>query len=209
MGWSGSLITTIHAGDTVSTAGEGWNMSEWIVRTVEYAGGHTFSVVVHDLLKEPVDCIVNAANGMLSHGGGVAAVIAKAAGVRLVEEGNALVGRYGPVPVGEAVVTTAGGLPFKGVVHAVGPRMGEGDEENKLVNALNSAFLRAHETGWESLSFPGVSSGIFSVPLDICARSYVRAVDGFFKNHPESPLKTIRLCLFEGPLLEAVKDELG
>jgi len=184
-------------------------MDERIVRTVEFAGGHVFSVVVHDLLKEPVDCIVNAANGMLAHGGGVAAAIAKAAGPLLVEESNAFVVKNGPVPVGEAVVTTAGNLTFKGVIHAVGPRMGEGDEERKLVDALNAAFLRAHEKGWSSLSFPGISSGIFSVPPAICARAYARAVDTFFENCPGSPLKTIRLCLFEGPLLEVVKIELG
>ena len=173
-------------------------MDERIVRTVEFTGVLRFSVVVHDLLREPVDCIVNAANGMLAHGGGVAAAIAKAAGPQLVEEGNAFVMKHGPVPVGEAVVTTAGNLPFKGVIHAVGPRMGEGDEERKLIDALKAAFLRAQEKGWCSLSFPGISSGIFSVPHTICARSYVRAVSTFFEICPESPLKTIRLCLFEG-----------
>lgn len=184
-------------------------MAGTMVKKISYPGDRQFCVVVHDLLAEPVDCIVNAANGMLAHGGGVAAAIAKTAGEALVDEGNELVEKEGIIPVGGAVVTTAGNLPHKGVIHAVGPRMGDGDEENKLVRALHSAFMRAHERGWKSLSFPGISSGIFAVPHDMCARSYVKAVNEFFKQYPESSLKTIRLCLFEGPLLAAVEKQLG
>lgn len=180
-----------------------------LVKQLKFAGGREFVVVVYDLLWEQVDCIVNAANGGLSHGGGVAAAISKAAGPRLDEEGFSLVKERGRIPVGDAVVTTAGNLPFKGVIHAVGPMMGEGDEENKIVQALHSAFLRAHERKWKSLSFPGISSGIFSVPYSICARAYVGAVKEFFQNFPDSSLKTIRLCLFNGPLLNAVKKELS
>lgn len=182
-------------------------MAATLVKRIEFPGGREFCVVIHNLLAEPVDCIVNAANGMLAHGGGVAAAIASAAGLRLVEEGNELVRKRGVIAIGDAVVTTAGDLPFKGVIHAVGPRMGEGDEENKLIKALRSAFMRAHEKGWSSLSFPGISSGIFAVPHQICARAYERAVKEFFTEYPESSLKTIRLCLFEGPLLETVKAE--
>jgi O-acetyl-ADP-ribose deacetylase (regulator of RNase III) len=180
-------------------------MTEKIVAKVVFDNGGEFIVVVHDILQEPVDCIVNAANGMLAHGGGVAAVIARAAGRELIEEGNRIVSEKGTVPTGGAAVTTAGALPFKGVIHAVGPRMGQGDEENNLVQALLSAFLCAHKKGWSSLSFPGISSGIFAVPHEICARAYIHAVKEFYRRYPDSTLKTIRLCLFEGPLLNMVK----
>ena len=184
-------------------------MSESLIKKIVFSHGGEFSVVVRDLLEEPVDCIVNAANGMLAHGGGVAAAIARAAGERLIEDGNRIVREEGEVPTGGAVVTTAGNLSFKGVIHAVGPRMGQGDEERKLIQALESSFLRAHEKGWSSLSFPGISSGIFAVPHDICARAYIYAVTEFYERYPESTLKNIRLCLFEGPLLEKVKEELS
>ncbi len=183
-------------------------MSERLVKKVVFPNGGEFSVVIHDLLKEPVDCIVNAANGMLAHGGGVAAAIARAAGKELIEDGNRLVREEGEVPTGGAVVTTAGNLPFKGVIHAVGPRMGQGDEERKLTQALESSFFRAHEKGWSSLSFPGISSGIFAVPHDICSRAYITTVKDFYDQYPGSLLKNIRLCLFEGPLLDAVKKEM-
>ena len=183
-------------------------MSERIIQKITFANGGEFTVVVHDILKEPVDCIVNAANGMLAHGGGVAAAIARAAGRDLIEEGKRIVTEKGAVPTGGAVVTTAGALPFKGVIHAVSPHMGQGDEENNIVQALLSAFLCAHKKGWSSLSFPGISSGIFAVPHKTCARAYIHAVKEFYRLYPGSTLKNIRLCLFEGPLLDMVKMEI-
>jgi O-acetyl-ADP-ribose deacetylase (regulator of RNase III) len=129
-----------------------------------------------NLLDEPVDAIVNAANGHLAHGGGVAGIISRAAGPELQAESDRLVRERGPFPAGSAVVTGAGKLPFKGVIHAVGPRQGEGDEEAKLYRALVAAFACAKERGWSSVSFPAVSSGIFAVPLDVCARAYLKAM---------------------------------
>jgi len=179
-----------------------------VLKTVNCPGNKKFEVVVYDLLFEQTDAIVNAANGGLSHGGGVAAAISEAAGPELDDDGDRIVRDMGRIPVGGAVVTTAGNLPFKGVIHAVGPRMGDGDEEDKVMQALWTSFLRAHEKGWESVSFPGISSGIFSVPHDICARGYIRAVRKFWQDHPDSSLSLIRLVLFEGPLLDAVLEEL-
>ena len=98
-------------------------------------------------------------------------------------------------------MTGAGRLPFKGVIHAVGPRYGEGDEENKLFNALLSAFHEAEKRGWNTVSFPAVSSGIFAVPLDVCARAYLRAARA-------SPLGKVRLCLRDKPVIDAVLAEL-
>jgi O-acetyl-ADP-ribose deacetylase (regulator of RNase III) len=172
------------------------------------SGDREFCVVVGDLLAEPVDAIVNAANGHLAHGGGVAAAIARAAGPALVEDGDRIVRERGEVPVGDAVVTTAGRLPFAGVIHAVGPYQGQGREEERLGEALEAAFRRADERGWKAVSFPAVSSGIFAVPLEVCARAYVRAARRFFATHPDTSVRTLRLCLLGGPLVGLVKDEM-
>ena len=137
-------------------------------------------MVQGDLLEEPVDVIVNAANGHLAHGGGVAGIISRAAGPAL---------------------QSAGRLPFKAVIHAVGPRYGEGDEERKLVKALSAALALAAERGWLSLSFPAVSAGIFSVPLDICARAYLAA-------SRTAKLRKVRLCLRDQPVIDAVLREM-
>jgi O-acetyl-ADP-ribose deacetylase (regulator of RNase III) len=154
-----------------------------------------------NLLDEPVDAIVNAANGHLAHGGGVAGIISRAAGPELDRVSSLLIKKNGLLPTGSAVVTTAGKLPFKGVIHAVGPRYGEGDEEAKLLRALQAAFGLAEQRGW-SLAFPAVSSGIFAVPVDICARAYVKAVRA-------CALSKVRLCLRDQPVIDAVLKELG
>lgn len=170
--------------------------------------GRRLLLVVNDLLWEPVDAIVNAANGMLAHGGGVAAAISDAAGDELDEEGRAYVAEHGAILVGEAVVTTAGKLDFKGVIHAVGPRLGDGGEEEKLTAAVSNSLLRAHERGWKSLSFPAISSGIFAVPLETCARAYVAGVRRHLHEHPDSSLEEVRICLFLGPLVDLVALEM-
>jgi O-acetyl-ADP-ribose deacetylase len=127
----------------------------------------------------------------------VAGVLSRAAGPALQEESDRIVAVRGPLPTGTAVVTTAGRLPFKGVIHAVGPRYGEGDEERKLFRALTAAWACAEDKGWSSVSFPAVSSGIFAVPLDICARAYVKAAR-------TSRLRNVRLCLRDQPVIDAV-----
>ena len=161
-----------------------------------------FQVVRGDLLAEPADAIVNAANGALAHGGGVAAIISRAAGPALQEESDRLVRAQGVLEAGSAVATTAGKLPFKGVIHAVGPRYGEGDEEEKIFKALSSAFSVVAEKGWHSVSFPAVSAGIFAVPLEICARAYFKAGRAF-------PLRKVRLCLRDQPIIDAVLREIS
>jgi O-acetyl-ADP-ribose deacetylase (regulator of RNase III) len=147
-----------------------------------------------------VDAIVNAANGHLAHGGGVAAIISRAAGPELQNDCEKLIQQHGPLATGAAMVSTAGKLPFKGVIHAVGPRQGEGDEEAKLVRALTSAFACARGRGWQSVAFPAVSAGIFAVPLEVCARAYRVAVR-------DAPLSKVRLCLRDQPVIDAVLRE--
>ena len=177
-------------------------MSVRILAERAFAPGHAFCVVQGNLLEEPVEAIVNAANEMLAHGGGVAALISRAAGPSLQEESDRIVRQRGLLPAGSAAVTTAGNLPFKGVIHAVGPRQGEGDEEAKLVCALAAAFACARERGWSSVSFPAVSSGIFGVPPEVCARAYIAAARA-------APLPNLRLCLRDAPLIDAVLRELS
>ena len=132
----------------------------------------------------------------------MAAVISRAAGPAFQAESSRLAAQSGPFPTGTAVATGAGSLPFKGVIHAVGPRRGEGDEEALLTRALASAFAVAKARGWETVSFPAVSSGIFAVPLDTCARAYLKAARA-------STLRKVRLCLRDQPVIDAVLRELN
>ena len=180
-----------------------------VLADLKFPGGQVFEAVRGDLLAEPVDVIVNAANDMLGHGGGVAGIISRAAGPALQEESDRLVRERGPVPTGSAAATGAGTLPFKAVIHAVGPRLGDGDEEAKLVSAVLSSFGIAEELGCGSLSFPAVSSGIFAVPVETCARAYLAAVRSWFERQPRSRLARIRLCMRDRPIIGAVLAEMG
>lgn len=171
-----------------------------------YPGG-SFAVVRGNLLQEPVEAIVNAANGHLAHGGGVAAFISSAAGPGFQEESSRLARAQGPFPTGSAVATGAGRLAFKGVIHAVGPRLGEGNEQAKLVRALTSAFTVAGENGWDCVAFPAISSGIFAVPLDVCARAYRQAVEQWLAAEEPRLPGMLRLCLRDEPIIAAVRAE--
>src|SRR5512146_3337414 len=99
-------------------------------------GKTTLRLVSADLTERDVDAIVNAANSRLQHGGGVAGAIVRKGGRIIQDESD----RIGYVPVGGAALTTGGKLKARYVIHAVGPRMGEGDEETKLKNAINSVL---------------------------------------------------------------------
>lgn len=171
-------------------------MSE-VHRTIAIEDGRSFSVVLGSIVEEEVDAIVNAANGRLAHGGGVAAVISGAAGPALDEASRSHVEQNGPVPVGEAVVTTAGELPHRGVIHAVGPRQGDGDEEEKLTSAVAASLDRAEENDWTSVALPAISAGVFAVPYEICARAYLAGARRHFEERPDSPVEDVRLVLFD------------
>src|SRR6266513_3322638 len=98
-------------------------------------------LVKGDITERDVDVIVNAANSYLKHGGGVAAAIVRKGEAIIQEESD----KIGFVPVGSAVITSAGKLPCKAVIHTVGPRMSEGDEDNKLLIALHSTIAKTRK----------------------------------------------------------------
>ena len=163
--------------------------------------GKMIKLVRGDITIEPVDAIVNAANSYLKHGGGVAAAIVRRGGPVIQAESD----KIGFVPVGEAAVTSGGNLPAKQVIHAVGPRWGEGDEDAKLRNAVRNSLKLAAKLQLKSVSLPAISSGIFGFPKDRCAEIILTNVDAFLNENPESSLKEVRICLFEQPTVEAFK----
>jgi O-acetyl-ADP-ribose deacetylase (regulator of RNase III) len=145
---------------------------------------------VGDITEEDTDAIVNAANERLIHGGGVAGAIVRKGGQIIQEESN----KIGRVKVGNAVVTTAGALKARYVIHAVGPRMGEGDEDNKLKSATLNSLRRAEELQLESLAFPAISTGIFRFPKDRCADIMLKTVKEYLEG--DTSIKKVVFCLF-------------
>jgi O-acetyl-ADP-ribose deacetylase (regulator of RNase III) len=165
--------------------------------------GQRIRLVKGDLTEERVDAIVNAANSHLSHGGGVAGAIVRKGGDVIQKESNAI----GHVPVGQVALTGAGALPARHVIHAVGPRMGEGDEDAKLRNAARNSLALAHERGFQSVALPAISSGIFGFPKDRCAQILIQAALDFCAEHPDSPLREIRFTLIDDPTVEVFEAE--
>jgi O-acetyl-ADP-ribose deacetylase (regulator of RNase III) len=155
--------------------------------------GKTIRLVQGDITERDVDAIVNAANSHLQHGGGVAGAIVKKGGYIIQKESD----KIGFTPVGTAVITSAGKLPARFVIHAVGPRMGEGDEDSKLRSAVLNSLLLASEKGLKSISMPAISSGIFGFPKDRCASILVKTALNYIKENPKSSLESIEFCVYD------------
>ena len=155
--------------------------------------GKILRLVQGDITERNIDAIVNAANSRLQHGGGVAGAIVKKGGQIIQEESN----KIGHAPVGTAVITGAGRLPARFIIHAVGPRMGEGDEDNKLKNAVLNSLKLASERGLTSISLPAISSGVFGFPKDRCADILIKAALNHIKENPKSSLQLIEFCVYD------------
>lgn len=153
----------------------------------------TLRLVQGDITERDVDAIVNAANSHLQHGGGVAGAIVRKGGFVIQEESN----RVGFVPVGNAAITGAGKLAAKHVIHAVGPRMGEGDEDNKLRSAVLNSLSLASGKGLKSISMPAISSGIFGFPKDRCAEILVTAALHYIHENPGTSIELIEFCVYD------------
>ena len=124
-----------------------------------------------DITREAVDAIVNAANGGLANGGGVAGAISRAAGPELQRACDRLIAERGPLSTGEAVATDAFDLPCREVIHTVGPIYGRhgGNEPALLAAAHRNAIGVAAERGVRTMAFPAISCGIYGYPLDRAA----------------------------------------
>lgn len=149
-------------------------------------------VIEGDITEEEVECIVNPANSYLQHGGGVAGAIVRKGGKIIQEESDRYIRTYGPLPVGKATITSAGSLKARYVIHTVGPRWGEGDEENKLRSAIISALELATEKCIESISIPAVSCGIFGFPQELGTKIIIDTMVDFIKRQ-KTTLKEIHL----------------
>ncbi|MCS7164399.1 MAG: macro domain-containing protein [Thermodesulfovibrio sp.] len=159
-------------------------------------------IMIGDITERDTDAIVNAANNYLKHGGGVAGAIVRKGGSIIQEESD----KIGFVPTGSAAITTAGSLRAKYVIHAVGPKWGEGDEENKLKSAVLSSLRIADEYKLKSISFPAISSGIYGCPKDMVAKILVTTVVEYLKSYVTS-LEIIEFCLFDEDTYRYFKQE--
>jgi O-acetyl-ADP-ribose deacetylase (regulator of RNase III) len=134
-----------------------------------------------DITKISTDAIVNAANSSLLGGGGVDGAIHRAGGKAILDECRAIRNRQGKCATGEAVITTAGNLPAKKVIHTVGPVWNGGTigEPEKLRNCYLNSLKLAEEHGLKTIAFPNISTGIYGYPKEEAAAVAVQAVRNF------------------------------
>ncbi|MFI5152952.1 MAG: O-acetyl-ADP-ribose deacetylase [Chitinophagales bacterium] len=135
-------------------------------------------ILHEDITRVCVDAIVNAANSSLMGGGGVDAAIHRAGGPFILKECKRIVARQGACPTGEAVITTAGYLPAKYVIHTVGPvwHGGKNYEKEKLANCYKNALKLANQHACRSIAFPNISTGIYGFPKKDAAAISVHTV---------------------------------
>ncbi|NWH70554.1 PAR14 polymerase, partial [Piaya cayana] len=160
-------------------------------------GGVVISVSKGSLCNYPVDVVVNASNEDLIHCGGLAAALLEAAGPELQKECDNLLEKYGSVQPGSAVITGAGKLPCKNVIHAVGPRWRKDDAENcvSLLRKTVKNILQLAETyNHHSIALSAISGGVFGFPLRLCAYSIVASIkETLEETKGDSSLKEIHL----------------
>jgi len=151
-----------------------------------------------DITKFDGDAIVNAANSSLMGGGGVDGAIHRAAGPELLEECKKIISKIGSLPPGEAVITKAGKLKCKYVIHTVGPiwQGGNNNEAETLRKAYLNSLKLAKENGIKTIAFPNISTGAYGFPKDLASDIAIDAVKSFLDENPEIE-KVVFVCFDE------------
>ena len=160
-------------------------------------------IVQGDITDLGTDVIVNAANAQLILGGGGAGAIRRKGGPKIQEECNEIGGTF----IGGAVITTGGNLKAKRVIHAVGPRMGEGDEDSKLTNAVLNSLKLMDEHELKTIAFPAISTGIFGYPIDRCAKIMIFNAKKYLTG--ETQISDVIFCLYSDSDYEVFNKELN
>ncbi len=137
-----------------------------------------------DITTLEVDAIVNAANTSLLGGGGVDGAIHRKGGKQILEECIQIRNKQGGCKVGEAVITNAGKLKSKKVIHTVGPRWNQGksQEVDKLQACYLSSLQLAEANGLESIAFPNISTGIYKFPKERAAKIAINTIQDYESN---------------------------
>ncbi len=161
------------------------------------------SLVQGDITRQETDAIVNAANSGLMGGGGVDGAIHRAGGPAILEECLKIVARQGRLPAGRAVITTAGNMKARHVIHTVGPiwHGGRQGEAELLASAYRESLKLASANNLASVSFPSISTGAYGYPIDEAARIALKTVADFLSK-PTS-IKEAVFVLYDSRTFEA------
>jgi len=155
-----------------------------------------------DITHLELEALVNAANNRLWMGGGVAGALKRAGGKEIEAEAV----KKGPVPIGEAVVTGAGKLKAKYIIHAAVMGQDLRTDAEKIRQATRNSLLRGDELGIKSLAFPALGTGVGGFPLNECARIMNDEVHRYSTG--KTGLEKVVFVLFDQPAYQAFKQEL-
>ena len=152
-----------------------------------------------DITKVKTDAIVNAANSSLMGGGGVDGAIHRAGGPVILEECREIINRQGKCKTGMAVMTNAGNLPARKVIHTVGPIYNNGKEKEaqQLADCYNNCLNLVVENDLKSVAFPSISTGVYGYPKGEAAMVAVNSVKAFINHHPNRIKEIILVCFDE------------
>jgi len=162
-----------------------------------------------DTTRQTVDVIVNAANSSLLGGGGVDGAIHRAAGKSLLEECKKVRDRDGPCAPGNAVITGAGNLSAKFVIHTVGPvwKNGTAGEPLILARCFENSLKLASKNSCSSIAFPAISTGVYGYPVELAAGVSLAACETFLRSEPAHTIDDIRFVLFSEESFEIFENE--
>ena len=154
-----------------------------------------------DITKCELDALVNAANNCLWMGSGVAGALKRAGGKEIEDEALA----KGPIPIGEAVVTEAGKLKLKYIIHAAVMGQDLLTDKEKIRQATRNSLLRGDELGIKSIAFPALGTGVGGFPLSQCARVMISEVRQYSAG--ETQLEKVVFVLYDEQAYQAFKQE--
>ena len=166
------------------------------------------SIIQGDITRQTTDAIVNAANSSLMGGGGVDGAIHRAGGPAILEECIKIVERQGRLPAGQAVITTAGSMKAKYVIHTVGPIWHGGDQSEPalLASAYRESLKLAAANNLSSVSFPSISTGAYGYPVAKAAVIALKEAVAFLKQ--TTSIKEVVFVLFDTRTFDAYADAL-
>ncbi|XP_007428032.2 poly [ADP-ribose] polymerase 14-like isoform X1 [Python bivittatus] len=211
-----NCLIKIQEGIKVEETGEdgnGYGEEQQSCYEVKLRNGIVVIVQKADLTQCSTDVIVNASNEELKHIGGLAKVLLSAAGPELQKECDDHVRQYGLFKTGCATITSAGKLPCKQVIHAIGPRWNSAEKEKciqLLKQSVRESLKLADSCKHRSIAIPAISSGVFGFPLKQCTHSIVTAIKESVEDLSEnSCLKQIYLVDIRKDTVQAFSETLN
>lgn len=154
------------------------------------------------------DAIVNAANNSLMGGGGVDGAIHRAGGSEILEECKKIVSKQGELPTGKAVITSAGKMPAKFVIHTVGPvwNGGNSNEKQQLADCYTNSLQLAIENNCKTIAFPNISTGVYGYPKEEAAKVAVQTANRFLQSN--ETIKEVVFVCFDDENYRLISNEI-